>query len=204
MARLSIGDFAQASGLPPKALRLYDELGLLPPSDVDPRSGCRAEQAVLHRPPKASSWGSVHNVSTQRPPGWGFQGLQRRPVGPGRRAPHRREPGRPQRVAGSAERHPGEYHLCLGEDFRFHEIVTRSCGNPFFSWFMAPVNTCLRESYKNERAYLASLPRTFAEHRAILDAITAGDAAAARRNSRQHLNRVISQQESLVTPGDEP
>ncbi|MGP4015793.1 MerR family transcriptional regulator [Saccharopolyspora sp. 5N708] len=42
MASLSIGEFAQASGLTPKALRLYDELGLLPPAAVDPRSGYRS------------------------------------------------------------------------------------------------------------------------------------------------------------------
>ena len=42
MARLSIGEFARVSGLTPKALRLYDELGLLPPADVDPRSGYRS------------------------------------------------------------------------------------------------------------------------------------------------------------------
>ena len=29
MTRMTIGDFARASGLTPKALRLYDELGLL-------------------------------------------------------------------------------------------------------------------------------------------------------------------------------
>jgi DNA-binding transcriptional MerR regulator len=33
--------FARASRLTPKALRLYDELGLLPPAHVDPVSGCR-------------------------------------------------------------------------------------------------------------------------------------------------------------------
>lgn len=32
---LSIGEFARRSGLSPKALRLYDELGLLPPARVD-------------------------------------------------------------------------------------------------------------------------------------------------------------------------
>lgn len=37
----NIGEFAQASGLTPKALRLYDELGLLPPAHVDPRTGYR-------------------------------------------------------------------------------------------------------------------------------------------------------------------
>src|SRR5262245_57038833 len=38
---LTIGDFARASGLTPKALRLYDELGLLRPAEVDETNGYR-------------------------------------------------------------------------------------------------------------------------------------------------------------------
>jgi DNA-binding transcriptional MerR regulator len=38
---LTIGAFARAAGLTPKALRLYDELGLLPPAAVDAESGYR-------------------------------------------------------------------------------------------------------------------------------------------------------------------
>jgi protein phosphatase len=38
---LTIGAFARACRLSPKALRLYDELGLLPPARVDPASGYR-------------------------------------------------------------------------------------------------------------------------------------------------------------------
>ncbi|WP_329561829.1 MerR family transcriptional regulator [Kitasatospora sp. NBC_01266] len=41
MDRLTIGAFARACGLTPKALRLYDELGLLRPAEVDPYSGYR-------------------------------------------------------------------------------------------------------------------------------------------------------------------
>jgi protein phosphatase len=41
VALLSSGEFARASGLSRKALRLYDELGLLPPARVDPYSGYR-------------------------------------------------------------------------------------------------------------------------------------------------------------------
>jgi protein phosphatase len=37
----TIGDFARESGLTPKALRLYDDLGLLRPAQVDPGSGYR-------------------------------------------------------------------------------------------------------------------------------------------------------------------
>jgi serine/threonine protein phosphatase PrpC len=41
MELLTIGAFARAARLSPKALRLYDELGLLPPARVDPVSGYR-------------------------------------------------------------------------------------------------------------------------------------------------------------------
>ncbi len=41
MGSLTIGAFSRASRLSPKALRLYDELGLLPPAYVDPVSGYR-------------------------------------------------------------------------------------------------------------------------------------------------------------------
>ena len=41
MALLSIGEFVRVSGLSRKALRLYDDLGLLPPAHVDPDNGYR-------------------------------------------------------------------------------------------------------------------------------------------------------------------
>ncbi|RKE02854.1 MerR family transcriptional regulator [Catellatospora citrea] len=41
MKLLTIGAFARAAGLSPKALRLYDELGLLPPAAVDAENGYR-------------------------------------------------------------------------------------------------------------------------------------------------------------------
>jgi PPM family protein phosphatase len=41
MERMTIGDFAREAGLTPKALRLYDDMGLLVPADVDPASGYR-------------------------------------------------------------------------------------------------------------------------------------------------------------------
>lgn len=41
MALMSSGEFARTSGLTRKALRLYDELGLLTPARVDPQTGYR-------------------------------------------------------------------------------------------------------------------------------------------------------------------
>jgi serine/threonine protein phosphatase PrpC len=50
MTLLTIGAFARASRLSPKALRLYDELGLLRPAHVDPVNGYRRyEPAQLER-----------------------------------------------------------------------------------------------------------------------------------------------------------
>jgi len=43
---MSIGEFARGSRLSPKALRLYDELGLLSPARVDEQSGYRSYQPV--------------------------------------------------------------------------------------------------------------------------------------------------------------
>ena len=38
---LTIGEFGAATGLTAKALRLYDDLGLVVPAEVDPRNGYR-------------------------------------------------------------------------------------------------------------------------------------------------------------------
>ena len=43
---MTIGEFAAAVGLTPKALRLYDELGLLRPARVDPATGYRTYVAT--------------------------------------------------------------------------------------------------------------------------------------------------------------
>ncbi|TDB93466.1 MerR family transcriptional regulator [Micromonospora fluostatini] len=50
MRLLTIGAFARAARLTPKALRLYDEVGLLPPAAVDPESGYRFydEEQLAH------------------------------------------------------------------------------------------------------------------------------------------------------------
>ena len=50
MELLTIGAFARAARLTPKALRLYDQVGLLPPAAVDPESGYRLyDQRQLDR-----------------------------------------------------------------------------------------------------------------------------------------------------------
>ncbi|MGW2088001.1 MerR family transcriptional regulator [Streptomyces sp. NPDC001880] len=56
MGLLTIGAFAKASRLSPKALRLYDELGLLPPTRVDPVTGYRLYAPELLEQARLVAW----------------------------------------------------------------------------------------------------------------------------------------------------
>jgi len=56
VALMSSGEFALASGLSRKALRLYDELGLLTPARVDPRSGYRFYAAAQLEQARLVAW----------------------------------------------------------------------------------------------------------------------------------------------------
>ena len=56
MALMSSGEFARASGLTRKALRLYDELGLLTPARVDPSSGYRFYAAAQLEQARLVAW----------------------------------------------------------------------------------------------------------------------------------------------------
>ncbi|MFI9233554.1 MerR family transcriptional regulator [Streptomyces rimosus] len=53
---LGIGAFARASRLSPKALRLYDELGLLPPAQVDPGNGYRRYRVAQLERARLVAW----------------------------------------------------------------------------------------------------------------------------------------------------
>jgi DNA-binding transcriptional MerR regulator len=72
---MTSGAFARASGLSRKALRLYDELGLLPPARVDPESGYRFYQPAQLEQARLVAWlrrlgmplASIRAVSTLPP-----------------------------------------------------------------------------------------------------------------------------------------
>ena len=69
-ALMTIGDFARDAGLKPKALRLYDDLGLLRPAEVDPHSGYRrCAPGHRHRPrPSIEERGTHHDHSHPHAP----------------------------------------------------------------------------------------------------------------------------------------
>ena len=93
-----------------------------------------------------------------------------------------------------------DFATFLEEDLRFHELISRAGGNPFFALFIDPVNVCLRNLYTEPGRYLAAGPETFAEHDAILAAVAAGDPDAARQAARRHLERVAAQKDALLPP----
>lgn len=93
-----------------------------------------------------------------------------------------------------------DFETFLEEDLRFHELISRASGNPFFALFIDPVNVCLRQLYTDPTRYMASAALTFREHEAILNAIDNRDVAAATSASRGHLARVVEQKDALLPP----
>ena len=70
---LSIGELAARSGLSPKALRLYDESGLLVPRRVDPSTGYRSygtDQVGRARLIAALRQDGTGDRATVLPPSW--------------------------------------------------------------------------------------------------------------------------------------
>ncbi|TNC25786.1 FadR/GntR family transcriptional regulator [Amycolatopsis alkalitolerans] len=87
----------------------------------------------------------------------------------------------------------------LEADLRFHEIVARASGNPFFSLVMRPVNGFLREAYASGPGYPSEGGHTLAEHREIAVAIAAGDPSRARFATENHLRRIMRHSEHLLS-----
>lgn len=76
----------------------------------------------------------------------------------------------------AAEQEPGD---ALNADIAFHVAILDASGNPFYAQFRDVVKTALRTSIRftnDVQGHAASLPA----HRAVLDAIRAGDSAAAQ------------------------
>ncbi|SFK65532.1 DNA-binding transcriptional regulator, FadR family [Amycolatopsis sacchari] len=87
----------------------------------------------------------------------------------------------------------------LEADLRFHEIVARASGNPFFSLVIRPVNAFLRNAYASGPGYPSEAASTLAEHREIAEAIAAGDPSRARFATENHLRRVMRHSDRLLS-----
>lgn len=79
----------------------------------------------------------------------------------------------------------------VAEDLAFHRAIGEATGNPQFGRLLGFLEQYLREGMRitrgNEARRADFMDAVRKEHRSIVDAIAAGDAAAARRAATQHL-----------------
>lgn len=82
-------------------------------------------------------------------------------------------------------------HDAVDEDLSFHRAIGEATGNPQFGRMLGFLEQYLREAMRvtrgNEARSVDWMQQVRSEHRAIVDAIAAGDAAAARRAAIGHL-----------------
>jgi GntR family transcriptional repressor for pyruvate dehydrogenase complex len=88
----------------------------------------------------------------------------------------------------------------VAEDLAFHHAIAEASGNPQFSRLLGFLEQYLREAMRvtrgNEARYLDFMDEVRAEHRAIVEAIAAHDAAAARRMAAEHMLRAAQRLQS--------
>lgn len=81
----------------------------------------------------------------------------------------------------------------VDEDLALHRAIAAATGNPQFALLLGFLEQYLREAMKvtraNEARDLRFMVAVCAEHKAIVDAIAAHDAAAARRAATHHMAR---------------
>ena len=82
-------------------------------------------------------------------------------------------------------------HDAVDEDLSFHRAIGEATGNPQFGRMLGFLEQYLREAMRvtrgNEARSNSWMQQVRSEHRAIVDAIAAGDGAAARRAAISHL-----------------
>lgn len=72
-------------------------------------------------------------------------------------------------------------------DRDFHLALVAACGNPCLGLFAGVIQTLFRRQHRERWRTAAAAAKSVADHRAILAALEAGDAAAARRLLAAHI-----------------
>lgn len=72
-------------------------------------------------------------------------------------------------------------------DRDFHLALVEACGNPCLSMFAGVIQTLFRRAHRGAWRNPAAAARSVADHRAILAALQAGDAARAQRLLAEHI-----------------
>jgi DNA-binding FadR family transcriptional regulator len=72
-------------------------------------------------------------------------------------------------------------------DVDFHDGLMRAAGNPFLAALLEPIKVLVREVRLQTSSEPGMRLAALAAHAAILEAVTTGDEAAARRHMTEHL-----------------
>ena len=107
-----------------------------------------------------------------------------------RRAAERRTPGLLEQLAASLEEmaaHQTEHDSFRESDTRFHMAIASAARNPIFETIGSTIQSIVRLWYPKTYFIPETKGLTLAEHRAIVDAIDAGDGEQAAQAMRQHL-----------------
>lgn len=88
-------------------------------------------------------------------------------------------------------------------DLEFHDLLAEATHNPFFILVSRPITQLLYSIYINKSGYMTFRSTTYAEHRAIVDAIVDQDAESAVTAIEKHLNRVGTTIEKLLSENKE-
>lgn len=85
------------------------------------------------------------------------------------------------------EENLNDSEICVTCDIAFHQGLAEATHNPFYALVTLPVAVVLDQTYRRAMSYVSHHPATIQEHRSILDAVIAQDAAAAEAASLNHL-----------------
>lgn len=89
-------------------------------------------------------------------------------------------------------------------DIAFHDAVMRAAGNPFLAALMRPVKALVGQVRVHTSLTLDMRVTAIAAHTAILEAVVAGDADAARRTMSEHMVQTHRVIDRLVASGNLP
>ncbi|MQA85501.1 MAG: FCD domain-containing protein [Streptosporangiales bacterium] len=74
-------------------------------------------------------------------------------------------------------------------NLEFHRLLREASGNPYLERFLTQVEHAVRRFGRSTYELPGRVTEMLAEHRAILDAIAAGDADAAQQKAAEHMRR---------------
>lgn len=86
----------------------------------------------------------------------------------------------------------GELEAASQSDLDFHDLIFAASGNPFLSIIMQPLAEALLSSRRETTRYVDIRERAMKHHRAVLAAIEAGDATAAKQAMRAHMTQTAN------------